>query len=82
MYLSHMNYREVEAYLEKSDTIIIPVGSLENHGLHMPLGTDTIIPDEIARLSMTVTESAPSASSKAAVDAALDAPEPELKILP
>ena len=50
MYLSHMNYREVEAYLEQSDTIIIPVGSLENHGLHMPLGPDTIIPDEIARL--------------------------------
>lgn len=50
MYLSNMNYLEVEAYLKKSDTIIIPVGSLENHGLHMPLGTDTIIPDEIARL--------------------------------
>ena len=50
MYLSHMNYREVEAYLEKNDTIIIPVGSLENHGLHMPLGTDFLIPDQIAKL--------------------------------
>ena len=50
MFLSHMNYLEVEAYLKNSDTIIIPVGSLENHGLHMPLGTDTLIPDEIARL--------------------------------
>ena len=50
MYLSKMNYLEVEAYLKSSDTIIIPVGSLENHGLHMPLGTDAIIPDEIARL--------------------------------
>lgn len=50
MYLSRMNTLEVEKYLEKSDSILIPVGSLENHGLHMPLGTDSIIPDEIARL--------------------------------
>jgi len=50
MFLSRMNYREVEAYLKTRDTIVIPVGSLENHGLHMPLGTDTLIPDEIARL--------------------------------
>ena len=50
MYLSRMNYREVEAYLKTSDTILIPVGSLENHGLHMPLGTDTLIPEHIARL--------------------------------
>ncbi|MBR4956151.1 MAG: creatininase family protein [Lentisphaeria bacterium] len=50
MYLAHMNYREVEEYLRHHDSIIIPVGSLENHGLHMPLGTDFLIPDEIARL--------------------------------
>ena len=50
MYLAHMNYREVETYLTRSDAVIIPVGSLENHGLHMPLGTDFLIPDEIARL--------------------------------
>lgn len=50
MYLSKMNCREVENYLKNSDTILIPVGSLENHGLHLPLGTDTIIPDAIAAL--------------------------------
>ena len=48
MYLSKMNYLEVEEYLKKSDTIVIPVGSLENHSKHMPLGTDTMIPDKIA----------------------------------
>lgn len=48
MYLAKMNYLEVEEYLKKSDTIVIPVGSLENHGKHMPLGTDTMIPDKIA----------------------------------
>ena len=50
MYLAEMNYLQVEEYLKKSDTILIPVGSLENHGKHMPLGTDTLIPDKIARL--------------------------------
>lgn len=50
MFLAHMNYREVEEYLKKSDTVVIPVGSVENHGLHLPLGTDTLIPDKIAQL--------------------------------
>lgn len=50
MYLAEMNYLQVEEYLKKSDAILIPVGSLENHGKHMPLGTDTLIPDRIARL--------------------------------
>ena len=50
MFLARMNYLQVEEYLKTSDTIVIPVGSVENHGLHMPLGTDFLIPDEIARL--------------------------------
>ena len=50
MYLAEMNYLQVEEYLKKSDMILIPVGSLENHGKHMPLGTDTLIPDRIAHL--------------------------------
>ena len=50
MFLSEMNYLEVEEYLKRSDTVLIPVGSLENHGLHLPLGTDTLIPDRIAQL--------------------------------
>ena len=49
MFLARMNYREVEDYLAQNDTVIIPVGSLENHGLHLPLGTDALIPEEIAR---------------------------------
>lgn len=50
MYLSHMNYLQVQEYLKHNDTVLIPVGSLENHGLHMPLGTDSLIPDKIAEL--------------------------------
>ena len=50
MFPEHMNYLEVEEYLKHKDTVIIPVGSLENHGKHMPLGTDTMIPHRIAEL--------------------------------
>lgn len=50
MFLEHMNYLEVEAYLKTKDTVVIPIGSLENHGKHMPLGTDTMIPHRIAEL--------------------------------
>jgi len=50
MYLERMNYKEVEEYLKKDDLVVIPVGSIENHGLHMPLGTDTLIPNKIIEL--------------------------------
>lgn len=31
------------------DTVILPVGSTEQHGAHLPVGVDAIIPDEIAQ---------------------------------
>ena len=50
MYLEHATCQDVEDYLRVSQTILIPMGSLENHGRHMPLGTDTLIPQRIAGL--------------------------------
>lgn len=50
MFLERMNYPDVEAYLKRKDTVVIPVGSLENHGKHMPLGTDSLIPARICEL--------------------------------
>ncbi len=41
-YLPHMTVPEVEAFLERSDMVIIPVGALEQHGDHLPIGTDFI----------------------------------------
>ena len=39
-YLPHMTWPEVEEFLERSDMVILPVGSVEQHGPHLPLGTD------------------------------------------
>ena len=41
-YLPHMSVPEVEAFVEKSDLVIIPLGALEQHGNHLPIGTDFI----------------------------------------
>ena len=50
MRLERITGKRVEEYLEKRKTVLIPVGSIENHGKHMPLGTDTLIPNKIAEL--------------------------------
>lgn len=47
--LSELRAPDVQTYLESKDTIIIPVGSNEQHGQHLPLGTDTITGYEISR---------------------------------
>lgn len=41
-YLPHMTSPEVEALLAKTDMVIIPIASLEQHGGHLPIGTDFI----------------------------------------
>ena len=45
MRLSDLTWPRAEEYFKTNDTVIIGVGSIECHGRHMPLGTDTIIPD-------------------------------------
>lgn len=39
-FLPHMTRPEVEDLLTRTDMVILPVTSLEQHGLHLPIGTD------------------------------------------
>lgn len=41
--LIELSYVEVAEYLKENDTVLIPVGSCEKHGAHLPLGTDSLI---------------------------------------
>jgi creatinine amidohydrolase len=41
MDLSHMNWKQAEAAIERQALVIVPTGATEAHGAHMPLDADT-----------------------------------------
>jgi creatinine amidohydrolase/Fe(II)-dependent formamide hydrolase-like protein len=49
MLLHHASWPEVEAYLERSKGVLVPIGSTEQHGPNGLIGTDAICPEVIAR---------------------------------
>ncbi len=49
MIMGKMTMTEFEKGLEKTRTVIIPVGTVEEHGSHLPLATDTIQAMELAK---------------------------------
>jgi len=50
--IAEMTWQEVEQLTRETDTVIIPAGSIENNGLHLPLSLDSIVGYEMAlRLS-------------------------------
>jgi creatinine amidohydrolase len=49
MLMSQMTMPEFESALAKTTTVIVPFGSLEEHGPHLPLSTDTWHAQEVAR---------------------------------
>ena len=46
--LAEIGWPDVAVYLEGDDRIILPIGSTEQHGRHLPLGTDTMVPTALA----------------------------------
>ncbi len=46
--MERMTVRMVREYLERKKSIIVPIGSIEQHGYHLPLRTDTIIAERVA----------------------------------
>jgi creatinine amidohydrolase len=47
-FLAELSWPEVEDYLRQEDRLILVTGSTEQHGRHLPLGTDCLIPTAIA----------------------------------
>jgi creatinine amidohydrolase len=47
--LAELTYPEAEALRARGAVVLLPIGSTEAHGPHLPLGTDVIISDELAR---------------------------------
>ncbi|TWH78158.1 MULTISPECIES: creatininase family protein [Sedimentibacter] len=50
MRLSNLTWPKAKKYFDENDMVIIAIGSIECHGRHLPLGTDTLIPDKILEL--------------------------------
>jgi creatinine amidohydrolase len=47
--LADLAYPDIQAYLKRDDIILIPMASLEQHGPHLPLSTDTVTAYEVSR---------------------------------
>ena len=46
--LGDLTYVDIREYLKVKDIILVPMASLEQHGQHLPLYTDTVTAWEIA----------------------------------
>ena len=49
-YLPHMTWPEVQALRTRTDMVIIPIAAMEQHSLHLPIGTDYLNGLERAKL--------------------------------
>ena len=47
-WMQNMTWMEVESYLKEKDSVIIPMGQVEQHGPHLPMGNDTYVAIGIA----------------------------------
>ncbi len=58
LYLYEWTWQEVKKYLKRDSVIIVPFGSTEQHGLHLPLGNDALVAirlaEDAARLTKTI----------------------------
>lgn len=50
MYLSDITMSDLNRFIKKTPIVVIPLGSLEEHGSHLPLGTDTIQIEEVIKI--------------------------------
>ncbi|WP_461864629.1 creatininase family protein [Thermococcus sp.] len=48
MHMENLTWDEFERIRKEISTVILPIGSVEAHGRHLPLGTDVFAPVEIA----------------------------------
>ena len=47
MRLEEISWKQAERYFDRKDIAVIPVGSIENHGSQLALGTDYLIPKKL-----------------------------------
>jgi creatinine amidohydrolase len=48
LWFDELSMREAEKSAEKCGVVIVPIGSVEEHGVHLPLCTDSVQPEYVA----------------------------------
>ena len=43
------SWPQIKEYIDKNALVILPFGTVEEHGLHLPVNVDAVIAEEIAR---------------------------------
>ena len=61
---------EIQAYLKRSDLILIPMASTEQHGPHLPLSTDTTTAYEVSKRAAEQAAAQQAAAQQAAAQQA------------
>jgi len=49
IYLGDLSWPQIKEAIEKNTVVLVPVGTVEEHGRHLPVSTDSVIATEIAR---------------------------------
>ncbi len=49
IFITDLTWPEVAEYLDRDRRLIVPVGTCEQHGRHLPLGTDTVVAERLSR---------------------------------
>jgi creatinine amidohydrolase len=47
--IGHLTFQEVRSALRESSVLCLPIGSMEQHGPHLPLNTDTVLAEALMR---------------------------------
>jgi creatinine amidohydrolase len=56
-HLEHLTWKQAEEVLAAKPVVLIPVGAVEAHGAHLPLGADSMVAQEVAVRAAQLTES-------------------------
>jgi creatinine amidohydrolase len=49
MKLADLTWQEVKEYLKRNPSLLLPIGTCEQHSLHLPLNTDTLVAEKVAQ---------------------------------
>lgn len=49
IFITDLTWPEVAEHLDRDRRLIVPVGTCEQHGRHLPLGTDTVVAERLSR---------------------------------